>query len=514
MQESTAATVFEATGHWMWLVQMAMSLAFATLLGSFYLRLRRPLMGWLTAFFLSRAILALALALYWGGGRQSAPGTFVLAIIVGSLFAASVPLVTGAVRSLGTLPSVTRRSLATWAIGGAAYFVAATTLSRLLDAREDIIVNFWGRPLIFIVTAGMLMAVVNGRGVPQRQTPVLQLLRVGFGSLFVCQLIESVFRVRVSLAADPSFDLTATVVANLSGLFLLGIATLLAVIAGERAQVQAMIDREVQLGVQDAEAHRLEILGRMANGIGRDFNRVLSTVAGELEQLRHTWRGGYGRSRAHLVAIRDSAARGSRLTRRLLILARQQGGDHRHFRPADLIRELVPLLSRTVSPSHHLVTTIDSVQFVNMSLTQCEQLVLNLVLNAQDAAHRETTIQLRIEDINITTQVPLTHGTCHAGTWVRLTVEDSGAGIAPDLLPHLFDPIAVEPSDTGIGLGLMAVAQATRSVGGHLHVSSALGMGTRIEAWLPASAPQPADTQSDDLPQTPLRAVRQVTVGA
>jgi signal transduction histidine kinase len=286
--------------------------------------------------------------------------------------------------------------------------------------------------------------------------------------------------------------MTATVVSNLLGLLIMGIGSLFAVLSDERQHVQAEIRREEQLSRQDAEAARLESLGRMASGIAHDFNRVLAVVAGGLDLVRQEWQDQTDAAMEDLQSIRHAAERGGRLTRRLMILARQQGSDQQTFRPVDLVLDLVPLLTRTVDNGQELATSTQSVGYVHMSPTQFEQLLLNLVLNAHEASPAGGSIMVEVEDVQLATPRDLSHGTCDTGQWVRVSVRDDGSGIAPDMLPRLFAPFATTKGEVARGIGMMTVQQASDAAEGRIHVESSRESGTRIEIWLPAvAAPSP-----------------------
>jgi signal transduction histidine kinase len=481
----TPELIFQQTGLWMWLVHMGMSAVFAALLGGFHFRLRRPVTGWLARFFLARAVFAGMLAAYWGGALTSPLATFFCAVVMGSALTFEVPQVIGAARALRGLEPINARVQRFSAMVGAAYGASVVLILMRMVGQTDLVASLQFRPLIISATVLMALAVSRGTDEPIGRQSVLRFLRLGVYGLLVCLLGESVLRIQVSLSGGQDVLLTGTVVANLLGLLVMGISSILAVIADERAEMEVLMQRETQLSRQQAEASRLESLGRMASGIAHDFNRVLAIVAGTVDLVRGEWRTNPDGAIDDIATMRRAADRGSRLTRRLMILAKQGGSDLEVFRPVDVVSELVPLVAGTLEPGRQISIAATSLASVRMSQTQFEQIVLNLVINAHDATPVDGAITVAVADHALRTPLEGISGSCVPGDWICLVVEDNGSGIEPQLLPHLFDPFVSTKGDGSFGVGMMTVQQAVSSAGGQIRIDSKAGRGTRMEVWLP-----------------------------
>jgi len=506
----TPDLTFQQTGLWMWLVHMGMSATFAALLGGFHYRLRRPLMGWLARFFVARTLLAGTIAAYWGGALTSPWRTLCCAILLGAALAYEVPQVVGAARAIRGLESVALRTQRLSALAGAAYGASVVLLLMPLAGRTDIVTSLQFRPLIITATLLMAMAVSGRSTLPPSRQSVLRFLQLGVYGLFTALVLETVLRVQVSLTGGRDLVLTGTVVTNLLGLLIMGIASLLAVIADERAEVDALMQHEAHLIRQQAEASRLESLGRMASGIAHDFNRVLAIVAGTVDLVREEWRTNPTGAIEDLGTMRKAAERGSRLTRRLMILAKQGGSDVQVFRPADVVTELVPLLRSTLEQGRDITTQVTSEASLRMSQTQYEQIVLNLVLNAHEATSGGGGITVSVTDRELHTPLERSYGTCRPGQWICLVVEDSGTGIEAQLLPRVFDPFVSTKGEDGFGIGMMTVQQAVASAEGLIHVESEEGRGTRVEVWMPA---MPAGVAADGVTEATPSSASRHTVG-
>jgi signal transduction histidine kinase len=119
---------------------------------------------------------------------------------------------------------------------------------------------------------------------------------------------------------------------------------------------------------------------------------------------------------------------------------------------------------------------------------QIEQVVMNLVVNARDAMPAGGAIKLETATEEFSTARVLNEGELPAGSYLRTSVHDSGAGIAPDVLPKIFDPFFTTKGDEGTGLGLATVYSIVHRARGDIAVHSELGRGTRFDVYLPLTS--------------------------
>ena len=251
----------------------------------------------------------------------------------------------------------------------------------------------------------------------------------------------------------------------------------------------AELERQAQLD-ELRRSERLEAVARLAGGIAHDFNNLLSiilaTASTELEELPPDLP--LARS---LSDIRDASEGAARIVRELSALARAQEVSPE---PTDLRASLARMegvLRRLVGPGIQLVLHLGNEPAIaHTDGHQLERVVVNLVKNARDALSGGGSIAIAAR---------------RAAEGVELTVTDSGAGIAPDVLPHIFEPFfSTKPADQGTGLGLASTYGIVRQLGGTITVESEPGRGATFRVRLPAaSGAAPSSAAGDTEPPPP-----------
>jgi PAS domain S-box-containing protein len=223
-------------------------------------------------------------------------------------------------------------------------------------------------------------------------------------------------------------------------------------------------------------AQRWETVGSLAGGIAHDFNNILSVVLGCSEMLGDDLVDPEHREYAR--DIEQAAQRGRDLVRRLLGFARRDHAEPRVVDLNEIVRNMEPLLRRTLDEHVDLtVTTSDRTCPVLADPVQLEQVVLNLAVNARDAMPDGGTLE-------ITTSADAEEHCDDDARRVVLTVSDCGVGIDPALLDGLFEPFATGKPG-GTGLGLATVQSIVEAAGGWIAVTSEPGVGTTFDVTLP-----------------------------
>jgi signal transduction histidine kinase len=262
--------------------------------------------------------------------------------------------------------------------------------------------------------------------------------------------------------------------------FLLAIAAALqfvAVLDEERALTVRQAEQLRQAEAAMAASQRMESLGRMAGAVAHDFNNVLTVIS----MSAHSALGDETREelRQDLEEIAASATRGKALTEQLLAFARQVPQQVTRFDARAQVEKMRVLLERVAGKTATVtIEASDGLQLVDMDVTQFEQVVMNLVLNARDAMPNGGRIAI--------------HTGSEAGVGdgkVRISVEDTGAGIPPEVIGHIFEPFfSTRKHAGGTGLGLAICDGIVRAAGGRIAVNSVLGKGTRFDVLLPRAA--------------------------
>ncbi len=239
------------------------------------------------------------------------------------------------------------------------------------------------------------------------------------------------------------------------------------------------------LETQLRQAQKMEAVGSLAAGVAHEFNNILTVIQGHLSlQLD---RGALtADTRDSLNTAFSASERAAALTRRLLTCTRQQVIAREPLDLAATLSDTRALLTRTLGEQIEQRWEMGSVQpIVVGEAGAIEQIVLNLALNARDAMPDGGTLTLRLDHLALETAP---HPHARPGEYARLTVIDTGRGIAPENLPRIFEPFfSTKSPGTGTGLGLAVVYAIVEKLGGWIEVDSTVGEGATFRVYLPAS---------------------------
>lgn len=263
------------------------------------------------------------------------------------------------------------------------------------------------------------------------------------------------------------------------------------------------VTREVQLEQQFRQAQKLEALGRLAGSIAHDFRNLLTIIhvsATLLEQQLPSGKIGAKDARR----ILRTAERAAELVQQLLRFSRREVAESQVIDLNAIICEMSPMLKRLLQEEIELVTRFDwNLLPIEANLSQIEQVLMNLVVNARDAMQHGGELRIRTANVAIQEECAGCYGEVRRGPHVLLSVSDTGAGMDEHVKSHLFEPFfTTKPSGTGTGLGLAAVYGIVTQAGGHIRVDSKPGQGTTFEVLIPASqstAPVTAECDQEQL---------------
>ncbi len=246
---------------------------------------------------------------------------------------------------------------------------------------------------------------------------------------------------------------------------------------------------------------RLAAMSRLAGGIAHDFNNTLAVIALYAGAVARS-EGLTERDREKMAVIREQRSQASRLIQQILDFSQQAALEKQPFDLLRLLKEQVRLLEDTVPEHIEIVLTHGEDEYVvRADLARMRQMIKNLAANAADAMPKGGVLRIALERVEVEAGVSPPWPEMEAGEWVKLTVSDTGTGIAPDELPHIFEPFfTTKGPGAGTGLGL---AQAHGIVGqheGHIGVETEVGKGSTFAIYLPALAARPAaPPKPDDL---------------
>ncbi len=236
------------------------------------------------------------------------------------------------------------------------------------------------------------------------------------------------------------------------------------------------------------QAQKLQAVGELAGGLAHDFNNLLGVVIGSLDLLRRRVPASAGDQQKLIATAINSAERGARLTGQLIGFSRRQRLLPQSCDLNAAVEEIRPLLVGTLGSGISLVVRPDPLLPPAMvDPHQLETAILNLVLNARDAMPHGG--QLAISTSAAVLFDDSERGLSE-GDYVALVVEDTGTGIAADVLPRVFEPFfTTKGPGRGSGLGLSQVHGLARQSGGDVRIVSEPGEGTRVTVLLPQAVP-------------------------
>lgn len=252
--------------------------------------------------------------------------------------------------------------------------------------------------------------------------------------------------------------------------------------------VNTDITQKKQLERQFLHAQRLESLGTLAGGIAHDLNNILTPILA-IAQLLQLKLGDMDESTQRFLKMQETnARRGATLINQVLSFARGAEGKRIKLQVQHLLLEIKQIIDGTFPKFIDLQTNIESNLWITSAdATQLHQVLMNLCVNARDAMPDGGTLSLSAKNLVIDETYAQMNLDAQAGSYIVISVTDTGMGIAPDAIHRIFEPFfTTKESGKGTGLGLSTVIGIVKSHGGFVNVYSEVGQGTEFKVYLPA----------------------------
>jgi PAS domain S-box-containing protein len=260
-----------------------------------------------------------------------------------------------------------------------------------------------------------------------------------------------------------------------------------------------------QLEDQLRHAQKMESVGQLAGGVAHDFNNILTVIQGHASLLLAGESLG-PRQTTSVQQINLAAERAANLTRQLLTFSRKQVLQPRALDLNEVVHGMGKMLQRLLGEdiSLHLHYS-PGLPLARADAGMLEQVLMNLAVNSRDAMPRGGQLVVNTSAVRLTPTDLGPNPDAYAGEFVRLSVTDTGTGIAPEHLPHIFEPFfTTKDVGKGTGLGLATVYGIIKQHRGWITVASEVGKGTVFQVFLPvdtgqASAKAALPTTEDSL---------------
>lgn len=280
-------------------------------------------------------------------------------------------------------------------------------------------------------------------------------------------------------------------------------------VAVKRDITQQLLDQQERetLQAQLLQAQKMESIGRLAGGIAHDFNNMLQAILGytelSLEQATPDQP-----LYADLMEIQKAAQRSKALTHQLQAFARKQPVRSETLDLNAAIDSMIgmfhPLLGKNIHLDWKPATDLGWVQ---VDPSHLDQLLTNLCLNARDAISDHGRITIETCNVHIARPIRNLYGKIPAGDYVRLSVTDTGSGMTPETLEHIFEPFyTTKKEGMGTGLGLATIYGIIRQNSAIPRILSQPGKGTVFQVFFPRQPQQApvADAPARDGAASPV----------
>ncbi|MCX5722466.1 MAG: ATP-binding protein [Nitrospirae bacterium] len=257
-------------------------------------------------------------------------------------------------------------------------------------------------------------------------------------------------------------------------------------ITDQRRMEQALHDSESQL----RQSQKMEAMGKLAGGIAHDFNNLLTVVIGCCSLLRNRLDMN-DLVRKNVERIQAAGERGALLTQQLLAFSRQQVLQPQVLNLNEAIANIVPMLQPLLGEHIKVLSVFTrDLGLVEVDPGQMDQVIMNLAVNARDAMPDGGTLTLETANVELKEQTVHFRSIIPAGSYVTLTITDTGCGMDAETQARIFDPFfTTKEVGKGTGLGLSMTYGIVKQSGGVITVHSEPKHGAIFTLYLPRVKP-------------------------
>ena len=253
------------------------------------------------------------------------------------------------------------------------------------------------------------------------------------------------------------------------------------------------LTERLRIEAELVQSQKMDAIGRLAGGVAHDFNNLLTIITSYSELALDSVVPGSS-AQTRIQEILSAARRAAELTRQLLAFSRKQPQALRVLELNPVVSTIVKTLDRLIGEDIELVFQPgDGLGRVRLDPVQMEQILMNLAANSRDAMPEGGRCTIQTSNVQLDQEyVDRKRAIIPVGRYAVLTVTDTGSGIPPEHLQHVFEPFyTTKPSGKGTGLGLATVYGIVKQNHGFVWVYSEPGMGTTFKIYLPCVPDQP-----------------------
>ncbi len=263
---------------------------------------------------------------------------------------------------------------------------------------------------------------------------------------------------------------------------IVGVSSIMRDITERKMAEESLRQHEEQL----RRVEKMNAIGRLAGGVAHDFNNLLSVIGGNAEFLLSSLEKDSSQ-REELGEIQNAVRRGAELTKQLLVFGQKQVSRPQPVNLNEISDEMRKMLKRLIDATVDLSIIQDKdLKPVLADPGQMQQIILNLALNARDAMPKGGNLILETKNVEGHQVERAEKTTLREGSFIRLSVTDTGTGMTPEVQKHIFEPFFTTKGGKGTGLGLATVYGLVAKWNGQIFVHSTPGMGTTFTLYFPA----------------------------
>ena len=251
-------------------------------------------------------------------------------------------------------------------------------------------------------------------------------------------------------------------------------------------QKQAQEEKK-NLEYQLQQAQKMEAIGTLAGGIAHDFNNILSVIIGYTELILMNAQVN-SEVRQNLKEIFSASKHARDMVKQILAFSRQNKQERKPIQVAHIVKEALKMLRASLPSTISIQQKVEkNTGIIEADPTQIHQVLMNLCTNAAHAIdEKDGVLEISLANVELNQQASAEHPDLYPGSFLKLSVRDTGDGIPPEAFPQIFNPyFTTKEKGEGTGLGLAVVQGIIKALNGAITVDSEVGKGSTFHVYLP-----------------------------